>query len=582
MADAGGGAAFGRSLRPGLAAVPAVRHHQALAGARGRAQSSRRARRDGGRHRRRRLRRRRALRAAHDRESALWPMIRCVPSPRRCSAPAASRGCASPRRSPAPAAWWPPRSPTSPAPPTSSSAAWSPTPTPRRATSWRCRPNSSPPMARSAARSRRRWRRAPSPARRSISPSPSPASPAPAAAPRQSRSASSGSASPPRTARSRPKATSLPATARRCGTRRRGGRSNCCSPPRRHAETDDHRRLGMSEANLTVRDIKVRAVNAPLKRPVRTAVGAIPTAPLVLIDVATDQGVVGRAYLFAYTLAALAPLARLVEEIGVELKGKPVVPVERQRDFDRRFRLLGWQGLVGMAVSGLDMALWDALGQAAGWPVARLLGGAPVALPAYDSYGIVDPREDERALTQSVASGFRAIKIKLGDGDVARDVATVKAVRALIGPGIALMVDYNQSLDPVEAGRRIAAIAAYDIHWVEEPVRAEDLQGHARVRAASPVRVQTGENWWFPRAMADAIAAAAIDEAASLPMSSHIFVEASAHLLAVTPTAHWLEYLDVAGAILAEPCQLAEGRVTARGPGLGLAWDEKAVERFKL
>ncbi len=360
----------------------------------------------------------------------------------------------------------------------------------------------------------------------------------------------------------------------------------------------------MSEANLTVRDIKVRAVNAPLKRPVRTAVGAIPTAPLVLIDVATDQGVVGRAYLFAYTLAALAPLARLVEEIGVELKGKPVVPVERQRDFDRRFRLLGWQGLVGMAVSGLDMALWDALGQAAGWPVARLLGGAPVALPAYDSYGIIDPREDERALTQSVASGFRAIKIKLGDGDVARDVATVKAVRALIGPGIALMVDYNQSLDPVEAGRRIAAIAAYDIHWVEEPVRAEDLQGHARVRAASPVRVQTGENWWFPRAMADAIAAGASDyvmpdvmkiggvtgwlraaalaEAASLPMSSHIFVEASAHLLAVTPTAHWLEYLDVAGAILAEPCQLAEGRVTARGPGLGLAWDEKAVERFKL
>ncbi len=349
----------------------------------------------------------------------------------------------------------------------------------------------------------------------------------------------------------------------------------------------------MSEANLTVRDIRVRAVNAPLKRPVRTAVGAIPTAPLVLIDVATDQGVVGRAYLFAYTLAALAPLARLVEEIGGELKGKPVVPVECQRDFDRRFRLLGWQGLVGMAVSGLDMAL-----------VACLLGGAPVARPAYDSFGIVDPREDERALTQSVASGFRAIKIKLGDGDVARDVATVKAVRALIGPGIALMVDYNQSLDPVEAGRRIGAIAAYDIHWVEEPVRAEDLQGHARVRAASPVRVQTGENWWFPRAMADAIAAGASDyvmpdvmkiggvtgwlraaalaEAASLPMSSHIFVEASAHLLAVTPTAHWLEYLDVAGAILAEPCQLAEGRVTARGPGLGLAWDEKAVERFKL
>src|SRR5258708_16905052 len=426
MADAGGGAAFGRSLRPGLRAVPAVRHHQAVAGARGRAQPSRRPRRDGGRHRRRRLRRRPALHAAYDRESALWLMIRCVRSPRRCAAPAAPRGCASPRRNPAPAAWWPPRSRTSPARPMSWSAASSPIPTPRRATSWRCRQSSSPPMARSAARSRRRWRRAPSPARLSISPSPSPASPAPAAAPQPSPSASCGSGSRPRAAMQRRKATSFPATARRCGARRRGARSRCCSPPRRQAKTDDYdsRSRRMSEANLTIRDVKVRAVNAPLKRPVRTAIGAIPTAPLVLIDVATDQGVVGRAYLFAYTLAALAPLARLVDEIGRALNAKPVVPLERQRDFDRRFRLLGWQGLVGMAVSGLDMALWDALGQAAGWPVARLLGGAPVALPAYDSYGIVDPRADERALTQSVASGFRALKIKLGESDIASVVAT--------------------------------------------------------------------------------------------------------------------------------------------------------------
>lgn len=360
----------------------------------------------------------------------------------------------------------------------------------------------------------------------------------------------------------------------------------------------------MSEADIIVREIKVRAVNAPLRRPLRNAMGTIPSSPLVLIDVITEQGITGRAYLFAYTLAALAPLARLVEEIGREIKGKPVAPVERQHDFDRRFRLLGWQGLVGMAVSGLDMAFWDALGHAAGWPVAKLLGGEPRALPAYDSYGIFDARADERALRQSVESGFRAIKIKLGDGDVARDVATVKVVRELIGPDIALMVDYNQSLDPIEAGRRIAAIAPYDIHWVEEPVRADDLQGHARVRAASPVRVQTGENWWFPRGMADAIAAGASDyvmpdvmkiggvtgwlraaalaEAASLPMSSHVFIETSAHLLPVTPTAHWLEYLDLAGVVLAEPCPLADGRVTARGPGLGLAWDEKAVERFKL
>ena len=206
------------------------------------------------------------------------------------------------------------------------------------------------------------------------------------------------------------------------------------------------------------------------------------------------------------------------------------------------------------------------------------------------------------AIVRSVESGFRGIKIKIGDGDLRKDVETVAAVRTMIGPGVSLMVDYNQSLDPAEACRRIERLIDYDIHWVEEPVPAEDIHGHARVRAATSVRIQTGENWWFPRDMAKAIAAGASDfamldimkiggvtgwlsamgqaEAASLPVSSHTFVEASAHVLAVTPTAHWLEHLDIAGAILAERCELADGKVRARGPGLGLQWDEQAIKRY--
>jgi len=358
----------------------------------------------------------------------------------------------------------------------------------------------------------------------------------------------------------------------------------------------------MGDAVLTIRDIRVRAVNAPLARPIRTAVGAIPSAPLLLIDIGTDQGIVGRSYLFAYTPTVLAPLVRLAAEISGELVGQPVVPVDILRSFDRRFRLLGRQGLLGMLLSGLDMALWDALGRAAGWPVVRLLGGQPRMLPAYDSFGIVDPVADERAIRQSLERGFRAIKIKIGEGDAEKDVATVGAVRRMVGPGIALMVDYNQSLDVPEAQRRIARLAAYDLAWVEEPVPAEDIHGHARVRTGSPIRIQTGENWWFPRDMANAIAAGASDfamldimkiggvtgwlraagqaEAASLPVSSHIFVEASAHLLAVTPTAHWLEHLDSAAAIMAQPIEIRDGCIAARGPGLGMDWDERAVARY--
>jgi mandelate racemase len=360
----------------------------------------------------------------------------------------------------------------------------------------------------------------------------------------------------------------------------------------------------MSTDSPTIRSLKARAVNVPLERPIRTAVGTIPAAPLVLLDILTEEGISGYAYVFGYTPVTLAPLARFVENIADTLKGKSVSPVERMREFDRMFRLLGRQGLVGMAQSGIEMALWDVLGRACGQPVVRLLGGEPSPIPAYDSFGVVDPKADRRTLERSLERGFRAIKIKIGDGSIDNDVDTVAAVRDIVGDQTALMVDYNQSLTVTEALRRIDRLAQYDLHWVEEPVAAEDIHGHAEVRAASPVPIQTGENWWFPQDMAKAIAAEASDyampdlmkiggitgwlramgqaEAASIPVSSHLFIEASAHVLAVTPTAHWLEYLDIAGAVLTEPVPVDNGCVVPRGPGLGIEWKEEAVARFRI
>ncbi|WP_076857762.1 enolase C-terminal domain-like protein [Bradyrhizobium mercantei] len=358
----------------------------------------------------------------------------------------------------------------------------------------------------------------------------------------------------------------------------------------------------MSQTVAAIRGVKARSVVVPLKRPVKNAFGVIDSGPLVLIDVETDQGVTGRSYIFAYSNLTLNPLCHLIEEIGRELVGKPVAPFDLMKAMDARFRLLGWQGLVGMAVSGLDMAYWDVLGQLAGRPLVELLGGSVKPIKAYDSYGVVDPVADERALRRSLDQGFRGIKIKGGDGDAANDERVVKGARALLGPDVALMIDFNQSLDPAEATRRIARLAPYDLHWIEEPVPQESLSGHAKVRETSPTPIQAGENWWFPRGFAEAIAAGASDfimpdvmkvggvtgwmqvagqaDAASIPMSSHLFAEVSAHLLAVTPTAHWLEFLDFAGAILAKPAEITDGAVTARGPGLGIEWNEAAVAKY--
>jgi mandelate racemase len=141
----------------------------------------------------------------------------------------------------------------------------------------------------------------------------------------------------------------------------------------------------------------------------------------------------------------LRSLVQFLRDVAPELVGKAVTPRERMRPLDKRFKLVGWQGVAGMAIGALDMALWDALGRAANLPVAVLLGGEVKSLDAYDSYGILDIKTDLGWIEASVESGFEAIKIKLGAGDVANDVAIVTAVRKLIGPKLRLMIDLNQS-----------------------------------------------------------------------------------------------------------------------------------------
>lgn len=353
-----------------------------------------------------------------------------------------------------------------------------------------------------------------------------------------------------------------------------------------------------------IKDFRLTPVVVPLARPMRTASGTLPGCALGLIDVVTDADITGQAYIFAYTPRMLKALAAIPDDIKDIVVGKSILPRDRFSDFQNAFRLLGTQGLLGMMISGIDMALWDALGKLHNVPVCQLLGADPRPIPAYDSYGLIDTRADQGALEDSLRLGFKAIKIKIGGGDVAEDIAGVKFTRDIVGSDVQIMVDYNQSLDAVEALRRIDHLVEFDISWIEEPVPAEDFTGHSTVRDASPIPVQTGENWWFPAGAANAINAGISDlimpdimkiggytgwtsvagmaEASGLPLSSHAFVEQSAHALAATPTVHWLEYLDKARPILTQGYDVIDGCVTARGPGIGMEWDQSAVERYRV
>ena len=359
---------------------------------------------------------------------------------------------------------------------------------------------------------------------------------------------------------------------------------------------------------MKIRAIRVRAVAAPMKRPLATSIASVTVAPLLLIDLETDAGVVGRSYLFALAKHHLPPLARLVEAMAEMVKGDEVAPLELERKLRARYALLGVHNVVLFAMAGIDMAAWDALGQKQALPLVRLLGAVPRPIPAYNSkgLGIQAVEKLEKEAVELVEEGFRAVKLRLGRPGAAQDIEALRAVKKAIGPGITLMVDFNQGLSVAEAIRRGHMIDDEGgVHWIEEPIRADDFAGCARVAREIATPIQIGENFMGPEQMAQALAAGACDyvmpdaeriggvtgwmraaalaQGAGVEMSSHLFPEVSCHLLAATPTCHWLEYVDWANPVLKAPVALKDGHVIIpEVPGTGIAWDEQAVERYKV
>ena len=352
-----------------------------------------------------------------------------------------------------------------------------------------------------------------------------------------------------------------------------------------------------------IKNIRVRSVMVPMTEPHRTASGTIEASPLVLTDIITDTGVTGHSYIFCYTELALKPTAQMVEGLATLLVGQPLAPQSIYQQLQQRLRLLGAQGLAGMAVAALDMALWDTLARSKELPLVRLLGGNPKPIRAYGAVGYVGAAESAREAARWSELGFSGLKAKIGYPKVEEDLEVVRAMREAVGPEVAIMVDYNQSLTPFEAIERGHRLAQEHLAWIEEPVQAHDYKGHAKVAQTLDTPIQCGENWWGPQDMQKAIdagasdlmmpdvmkiggvsgwmKAAALAEVNSIRISNHLFVEISTHLLCASPTAHWLEYADWFNPILQTPLQIENGfAVLDERPGSGIEWEEDAVVRY--
>ncbi len=363
----------------------------------------------------------------------------------------------------------------------------------------------------------------------------------------------------------------------------------------------------MAAPVLHIRSLDIRPVLVPLRRQVVTASGQVDKAPMILIDLQTKEGVTGVSYIFLPNRLAVKPAAELLRNMLSLIEGAELAPQAIERHLQKKFLLLGGTGITTAAIAGIDMAAWDALGKAAGLSLARLWGGETKRVLAYNStgLGLMGAKRTAREAEDLLEFGFKHMKLRLGYPTLEEDLAVTRAVKKAIGPGIALMCDFNQCLSTAEALRRGNALDGEGLYWIEEPTRADDYAGNAAIARELKTLVQIGENFWSTQDMQKALDAnacdlampdpmkiggatawlrcAALAEARGVPISSHLFPEFSAHLLATAPTAHFLEFVDWANPLLQQPFAVKDGHmIVPDRPGSGMVWNEAVVKKLLI
>lgn len=260
-----------------------------------------------------------------------------------------------------------------------------------------------------------------------------------------------------------------------------------------------------------------------------------------------------------------------------------------------------------LALSALDIALWDLKARRARLPLWKLLGGFDPQVPCYAGGIDLDltPQELLAQTDGNLKKGFRAIKMKVGRARLSEDVEKVAAMRQHLGEGFPLMVDANMKWTADEAIRAARAFAPYDLTWLEEPIIPDDVAGHARVLRDGGLPIAAGENlrtlWEFKQLIEAGgvtypepdvtncggvtcfMKIAHLAEAHNLPVTSHGAHDVTVHLLAACPNRSFLEAhgfgLD---RYIEAPLVLAEGKALAPDrDGHGVTFDWKGLEAIR-
>jgi L-alanine-DL-glutamate epimerase-like enolase superfamily enzyme len=333
------------------------------------------------------------------------------------------------------------------------------------------------------------------------------------------------------------------------------------------------------------------------------------TRPFVTLDIRTDDGITGIGVTY-FGGPLTGALRQAVEALGALAIGEDPLRTERiAMKLQEAASYSGPAGIFTLALSAIDMALWDIKGKALGQPLWKLLGGARERVPTYASGAMMRGLSLEQtveAARRLAAKGWREAKMQLalpGETSPVREVERARRVSEALGPEIKLMVDINQRWRPEQAiaiGRRLEDLG---LTWLEDVTVADDFAGLARVSDALATPVAGGEYVWGIAPFRHMIEARSVDivmidlvrvggigpwlkvagmaEAFNLPVVSHLIPEVHVHLIGAIPNGLTVEYMPWLMRLFREVPLPQNGElVMPTKPGLGLEFDPEALRKF--
>jgi L-alanine-DL-glutamate epimerase-like enolase superfamily enzyme len=359
----------------------------------------------------------------------------------------------------------------------------------------------------------------------------------------------------------------------------------------------------------TIAETRAWLCDLPVLRPRTDAIQAFVKQETIFVEVVTAGGVRGLGYSYTIGTGGRAVLELLTSELLALLPGCDVSSPEAVwSKLYSATRSIMVGPLTTLALAAIDTAVWDARAHHCGLPLSELAGGAQRGVPVYDTEGgwlhvsCAELVDNARA---ALAAGRRGVKVKVGKPDAAEDVERLAAVRAAIGPAAALMVDANQGFTRDEAQRRARLFEPFDLTWLEEPLAADDVEGHALLARSICIPIAVGETLYSlgqfrHYLVAGAASVVQVDvariggitpwlkvahlaEAFGLPVAPHFLMELHVSLAAAVPNGRWVEWIPQLDPITTSRIAVRDGLALApSGPGNGIEWDEEAIERARV